>query len=624
MGQPAVFLSYASQDSDAAARICTSLRSRGIEVWFDQSALRGGDAWDATIRGQIKTCTLFIPVISAATRVRGEGYFRLEWKLAIDRSYLMASDEPFLLPVVIDDTSESDARVPELFLDVHWTRLPGGEIAAGFAENVAELLAKRRIHPTEAIPSTPKVSREPGRTAGPNAEGERAGTPLSARRGFWATIVLIVLGAGLFAARQFSTPIVIAPYSAQDRRMTFAMIPLGALAGNSAAEEVAKATTDIFQSRLELNKLWVHAATPAQVLEAVSHTIRPADLARQLDVHFLVRGTVARSEPGYIIHLYTVDGITERELGSQDVTVPKDALVPRWLDDVDVAIGLLVYYGLQAEVKRRSDVPAAKLDVRDLTFRAFDQWMSQAGENAKRGYDSATELLKRALALDPNDLLALKVTATINLCDCINAWSKNPQEQRAIGADAVDRFLIREPTNTSILFQKGVLFQITGRWEESLQLANAILRQNPDNYQGLDLKATSLMKLGKAGEALPIADGLLDRLQDRSTDYVILAASAHFAVGDYENAARLAQAATSRMTEEELRNPTTGPVQLALAAAEAYLGRKDRARTAIADFNRSLPDVNSITAIRKWMSPAADLAGFEPLFAGLKQMEVPE
>jgi hypothetical protein len=39
----AVFLSYASQDGDAAARICAALRAAGIEVWFDQSELRGGD-----------------------------------------------------------------------------------------------------------------------------------------------------------------------------------------------------------------------------------------------------------------------------------------------------------------------------------------------------------------------------------------------------------------------------------------------------------------------------------------------------------------------------------------------------------------------------------------------------
>ncbi|MBV9531468.1 MAG: toll/interleukin-1 receptor domain-containing protein, partial [Bradyrhizobium sp.] len=45
-----VSLSYASQDAAAAQRICEAFRAAGIEVWFDQSELRGGDAWDQSIR----------------------------------------------------------------------------------------------------------------------------------------------------------------------------------------------------------------------------------------------------------------------------------------------------------------------------------------------------------------------------------------------------------------------------------------------------------------------------------------------------------------------------------------------------------------------------------------------
>jgi hypothetical protein len=74
----AVFLSYASQDAEAAKRICDSLRAAGIEVWFDQSELRGGDVWDRQIRQQIHDCRLFIAVVSANTEARIEGYFRRE------------------------------------------------------------------------------------------------------------------------------------------------------------------------------------------------------------------------------------------------------------------------------------------------------------------------------------------------------------------------------------------------------------------------------------------------------------------------------------------------------------------------------------------------------------------
>lgn len=73
----AVFLSYASQDAEAAQKICDALRTADIEVFLDQSELRGGDAWDQKIRREIHDCALFIPVISANTASRHEGYFRL-------------------------------------------------------------------------------------------------------------------------------------------------------------------------------------------------------------------------------------------------------------------------------------------------------------------------------------------------------------------------------------------------------------------------------------------------------------------------------------------------------------------------------------------------------------------
>jgi TolB-like protein/Flp pilus assembly protein TadD len=138
---PPIFLSYASQDAEAARQIADILSSDGLEVWFDRSELRGGDAWDQKIRRQIKECSLFVPIISEHTQARAEGYFRLEWHLAEQRSYLMAHDQPFLVPVVIDATSDAEARVPERFRERQWIRVNAGERSADFVYRVKQLLA---------------------------------------------------------------------------------------------------------------------------------------------------------------------------------------------------------------------------------------------------------------------------------------------------------------------------------------------------------------------------------------------------------------------------------------------------------------------------------------------------
>ena len=146
----AIFLSYASQDADAAQRVCDALRTVGLEVWFDQSELRGGDAWDAAIRKQVKECALFVPLISANTDARSEGYFRREWNLAVSRTLDMADDQAFLLPIVIDATLDANARVPEKFREVQWTHLPAGETPVAFAQLVQRLLSGRDSLPVLA------------------------------------------------------------------------------------------------------------------------------------------------------------------------------------------------------------------------------------------------------------------------------------------------------------------------------------------------------------------------------------------------------------------------------------------------------------------------------------------
>jgi hypothetical protein len=190
----AVFLSYASQDAQAAQRICAALRSAGVEVWFDQSELRGGDAWDQSIRKQIKTCALFLPVISRNTHDRAEGYFRLEWKLAVDRSHLIAADQAFLLPVVIDATRDDDGRVPERFREVQWTRLPAGETPPAFVERLLGLLSTKSTPAPEA--------RSPAAAAAPpiSAASRPAPAPLT-RRSRLALLIaaLAVIGVGYVA-----------------------------------------------------------------------------------------------------------------------------------------------------------------------------------------------------------------------------------------------------------------------------------------------------------------------------------------------------------------------------------------------------------------------------------------
>jgi hypothetical protein len=144
MPENAIFISYAREDLPAVQRLKAAMDAAGLVTWFDLDRLEGGDEFDRKIRANIARCSYFVPVVSATTQRRLEGYFRREWSYAVDRSLNIAEGAVFILPVCIDDTPEAAAFVPEKFRALHMSRLAGGEPTPEFLRRLRELSSGRR------------------------------------------------------------------------------------------------------------------------------------------------------------------------------------------------------------------------------------------------------------------------------------------------------------------------------------------------------------------------------------------------------------------------------------------------------------------------------------------------
>jgi hypothetical protein len=146
----AIFISYTHEDQVAALRLRDFLENEaGIDdVWIDHRRLEAGDDWDHQIRRNIKNCSYFMPVISAASTRRLEGYFRREWAWAVERARDFAASVPFIIPVVIDDTPQNVDDIPDRFSRSHWTRLRGGVGDEEFRRRMVGLVRdyRRRTH----------------------------------------------------------------------------------------------------------------------------------------------------------------------------------------------------------------------------------------------------------------------------------------------------------------------------------------------------------------------------------------------------------------------------------------------------------------------------------------------
>jgi len=378
----AVFLSYASQDADAARRICDALRAAGIEVWFDRSELRGGDAWDQSIRRQIKTCALFVPIVSRHTHERAEGYFRLEWKLAVDRSHLIVANKAFLLPVVIDDTGNDDEHVPEKFREVQWTQLPNGETPAAFVERVERLLSGEASTAVRA-PARPGVQKAPA-----SAWSRRA----------FLIGVLVAGTAGYLAIERpwVSKPTVLAAFAPPPH--SIAVLPFVNMSGDKEQEYFSDGLTEeLLNSLAAINELQVAARTSAFSFKGKDADI--GAIARKLNVGTVLEGSVRRSGNTVRVTTQLINAVTGFHVWSH--TYDRDlGDVLKLETEIAGAVASALKVNLLGDVAAKIEVGGTR------NSAAFDAYLRARKANRSGDEQKSIAGFTQAIHLDPTFALA--------------------------------------------------------------------------------------------------------------------------------------------------------------------------------------------------------------------------
>jgi len=394
----AVFLSYASQDSEPARKICDALRAAGIEVWFDQSELRGGDAWDHKIRQQIHDCALFIPVISAHSDARHEGYFRREWRLAVERAGDMSERTAFLVPVVIDGTSDSRADVPDRFRAVQWTRLPNGETPPAFVDRIQRLLSPEPSIVLRAPASGVRVPVRAGRSSRPR---------------LLVAVAVAVSGAVAYFAlqklwiskRSASAPTVVAraaPAAFDPPPHSIAVLPFVNMSGDKEQEYFSDGLSEELLNDLAgINELQVAARTSAFSFKGKDTDI--GTVARRLNVAAVLEGSVRRSAHRVRVTAQLIDAVTGFHLWSE--TYDRDlGDVLKLQTEIASAVASALKVTLLRDVATEMKVGGTRNPA------AYDAYLRSASaywrETTASDSESVRAGYQEAVRLDPNFALA--------------------------------------------------------------------------------------------------------------------------------------------------------------------------------------------------------------------------
>jgi len=530
MAEPskAVFLSYASQDAEAARRICDVLRTGGIEVWFDQSELRGGDAWDREIRRQIRDCALFIPIISSNTQARLEGYFRREWKLAAVRTHDMADEKPFLVPVVIDETTDQGASVPEMFRAVQWTRLPAGETPPAFAELIARLCSPASPAKSDLRPSSIPAS---------------------------------------------------SPAPALPDKPSIAVLPFRDLTGGTGGDHFADGMVDEVTTALSrFSSLFVIANSSTLAYRGEARNLR--QIARELGVRYLLEGDVRQAGGQVRISVKLTDAVDNLPAWNQRFDGIKEDGFALQEKVANMIAAQIEPHIEAAETRRISANPAPDPGAYELYLRALHAFR-RFGEASNR---EALGLLEQALALDPTLGPALELASQVYTFRCINGWTDDVEAARELGQEFSRRALHHGPGDPRVLIAAAMAAVWLGN---DLDMAAIMVERaliiNPNSSTHLMLRGWIKLMRGDAAQALEEMEAAL-RLNPQLSlgSFALLTLGfCHLGLKRFAEAITLFREAAHRRQESEF-------LKFGVAVTLAHLGQIAEAKRAYAEIKARL------------------------------------
>jgi TolB-like protein/Tfp pilus assembly protein PilF len=552
----AVFLSYASEDAAAAQRLCGGLRASGIEVWLDQSELRGGDAWDAAIQDQIRRCALFIPLISTSSNARGEGYFRLEWRLAVERSYRVADDEAFLLPVVIDNTHKAAARVPERFRERQWTYLPGGTASTEFVAQVQRLLS---VSPApEALTVLPAAG---------SSEAPRKRRPVRASVALLALIATVVVAVVAWKAQiawHHSMPRVAltAPAGAPaPLRTSIAVLPFENLSGREADNYLADGLQEeILNALARVRALNVISRTSVMQFRDTAHAV--PEIAQRLNVGSILEGSIRRDRNTLRLTVQLIDAHNDRHV----LATNYDRDLSRILD-------------LQSTVARQvADALAATLTqyehgeldrVATNSGDAYDQYLRALARlqhevpNDASGFAEPRRLLEAALRIDPD------FTDALTLLSQTDTWAYfvgGHREDAVKAEQSLRRALALDPHFPDTLLARGLYaLYVSHDLEQATNDLSAAVLLRPNSSRAHAALGFALRRRARWSEGLEHLSRAWD-LDPLNVDYATAPFNTLVGLRRYPEAIEQANLFTKR-------DPTDARGYLGRATIEGYLQR---------------------------------------------------
>ncbi|QHP68115.1 adenylate/guanylate cyclase domain-containing protein [Bradyrhizobium sp. LCT2] len=403
------------------------------------------------------------------------------------------------------------------------------------------------------------------------------------------------------------------PYLQWSSRPTIAVLPFRTVGGTEHEDYFADGITNEIITGLSRSRgLYIIARSSTLRYRDRGKDLR--QIASELDVRYILDGSVQRQKKRLRISSELIDVGSNRPIWAERFEGSTDELF-EFQDRITASIlGKLEPRVRAVEAARVRDHPTESLDAYHCVLKA----MALLYLFTEESYQSAGELLERAIALDPSYPQAYAYLAWWLNFRIGEGWSPNPDadiaralavSQRAIELDSEDPFALAVGGHILSFLGKKPL--------EAIDLFDQALALNENSAFAWGLSALTLAYLGRPDEAVGHLQNVwrLNPFDPLSFYFWIIAGIAEFVAGRYEES-------IAWLRKCRRANPRFIACLRMLAASLALSGREHDAQEVARELLTIEPSFRVSTFILWYpLQRKSDLARLE---AGLRLAGLPD
>ncbi|MFL6623305.1 MAG: winged helix-turn-helix domain-containing tetratricopeptide repeat protein [Sulfurifustis sp.] len=390
---------------------------------------------------------------------------------------------------------------------------------------------------------------------------------------------------------------------------TLAVLPLR---GNGLADEscAAQLTANLTLAVSRIPGSFVIARNIAEKYEG--KPIDPKQVGRELNIRYVVQGSVERSGEQLQLMLELVDTQTGQQVWAEHFGGRLDDLV---IERIARRLNLKLY-DVEAERRRRERPLAPRFD--DLIVRGFSLLERQTVETIEQ----ARQLGLEAVKLEPRAVSGWVVLAFTYFVDLANRWCdlSAREEWTRRGREAAGRAYALNPDDFHAIGVWAWALEAGGRLEEATAAVERQIAMNPSFTVAFHRLAYLKMLMGEPEVGIALEQQVL-----RFTPIGNIIHNAYSTMAIcLIHLGRDAEAIEAALSGAGARPVYANPYAY-LAAAAGNLGDLPRARAALAEFRGFLPKY-TITAFRRerMSERPAYLAQREHFYEGLRKAGLEE